>query len=111
MKRKMIPIFLMLVAGAITSIITYIKDYELTRMLWTLLGALIVFYVLGVVVQKTLNLFDEQIEEAEKKAKEAEIKEAEEKEKESRKENKNEEPGNEEEGKQNTEKPSEEQED
>lgn len=111
MKRKMIPIFLMLVAGAITSIITYIKDYELTRMLWTLLGALIVFYVLGVVIQKTLNLFDKQIEEAEKKAKEAEIKEAEEKEKESRKENKNEEPGNEEEGKQNTEKPSEEQED
>lgn len=107
MKRKMIPIFLMLVAGAITSIITYIKDYELTRMLWTLLGALIVFYVLGVVVQKTLNLFDEQIEEAEKKAKEAEIKEAEEKEK----ENKNEEPGNEEGGKQNTEKPLEEQED
>lgn len=107
MKRRMIPIFLMLVAGAITSIITYIKDYELTRMLWTLLGALVVFYVLGVVVQKTLNLFDEQIEEAEKKAKEAEIKEAEEKEK----ENRNEEPGNEEDGKQNTENPSEEQED
>ena len=103
MKRRMIPIFLMLVAGAITSIITYIKDYELTRMLWTLLGALVVFYALGVVVQKTLNLFDEQIEEAEKKAKEAEIKEAEEKEK----ENRNEEPGNEE----NTENPSEEQED
>lgn len=107
MKRRMIPIFLMLVAGAITSIITYIKDYELTRMLWTLLGALVVFYALGVVVQKTLNLFDEQIEEAEKKAKEAEIKETEEKEK----ENGNEEPGNEEDGKQNTENPSEEQED
>lgn len=112
MKRKMIPIFLMLVAGAITSIITYIKDYELTRMLWTLLGALIVFYVLGVVIQKTLNLFDKQIEEAEKKAKEAEAKEAEAKEAEEKeKENKNEEPGNEEGGKQNTEKPLEEQED
>lgn len=80
MKRRMIPIFLMLVAGAITSIITYIKDYELTRMLWILVGVLIVFYVLGTVIQKTLNLFDEQIEEAEKRAREAEEKEKEEKE-------------------------------
>lgn len=103
MKRKMVPIFLMLLAGAITSIITFIKDYELTKMLWTLLVVLIVFYALGVVIQKTLNLFDAQIEEAEKKAKEAE----EEKEKE------NEEPVGEEEteedDKQNTENPSEEQ--
>lgn len=104
MKRRMIPIFLMLLAGAITSIITYIKDYELTKMLWTLLGVLIVFYALGVVIQKTLNLFDAQIEEAEKKAKEAEEKE---------KENSNEEPVGEEEteedDKQNTDNPSEEQ--
>ncbi len=77
MKRRMIPIFLMLLAGAITSIITYIKDYELVKMLWTLLGVLIVFYALGVVIKKTLNLFDAQIEEAEKKAKEAEEKEKE----------------------------------
>ena len=54
----MIPIFLMLLAGAITSIITYIRDYELVKMLWTLLGVLIVFYALGVVIKKTLNLFD-----------------------------------------------------
>jgi len=67
----------MLLAGAITSIITYIRDYELVKMLWTLLGVLIVFYALGVVIKKTLNLFDAQIEEAEKKAKEAEEKEKE----------------------------------
>ncbi len=105
MKRRMIPIFLMLLAGAITSIITYIKDYELTKMLWTLLGVLIVFYALGVVIQKTLNLFDAQIEEAERKAKEAE--------EEKEKEKENEEPVGEEEteenDKQNTENPSEEQ--
>ena len=77
MKRRMIPIFLMLLAGAITSIITYIRDYELVKMLWTLLGVLIVFYALGVVIKKTLNLFDAQTEEAEKKAKEAEEKEKE----------------------------------
>lgn len=104
MKRKMIPIFLMLVAGAITSIITYIKDYELTRMLWVLLGVLIVFYALGVVIQKTLNLFDAQIAEAEKKAKEAE-----EKEKESENEESVDEEASEEGDKQNKEEPSEEQ--
>lgn len=64
MKRKLIPIFLMLVAGAVASIIAYIKDYELTRMLWTLLAALIVFYLLGTVLKKVLDLFDAQIEKA-----------------------------------------------
>ncbi len=102
MKRRMIPIFLMLLAGAITSIITYIRDYELVKMLWTLLGVLIVFYALGVVIKKTLNLFDAQIEEAEKKAKEAE-----EKEKEKEKEGPVGEEETEEGDKQNTENPSE----
>ncbi|MBD5540482.1 MAG: hypothetical protein HDR00_04705 [Lachnospiraceae bacterium] len=64
MKRKLIPIFLMLVAGAVASIIAYIRDYELTRMLWTLLAALIVFYLLGTVLKKVLDLFDDQIKKA-----------------------------------------------
>ncbi len=64
MKRKLIPIFLMLVAGAVASIIAYIKDYELTRMLWTLLAALIVFYLLGTALKKVLDLFDDQIQKA-----------------------------------------------
>ena len=66
MKRRMIPLFLMLVAGAITSIMTYIKNYELVPMLWTLLGVLIGFYVLGVIIEKVLDLFDAQIEERKK---------------------------------------------
>lgn len=64
MKRKLIPIFLMLLAGAVTSIIAYIKDYELTRMLWTLLAALIIFYLLGTALKKVLDLFDDQIQKA-----------------------------------------------
>lgn len=64
MKRKLIPIFLMLVAGAVASIIAYIKDYELTRMLWTLVAAMIVFYILGTALKKVLDLFDEQIQKA-----------------------------------------------
>lgn len=66
MKRKLIPLFLMLVAGAITSIMTYIKNYELVPMLWILLGVLVGFYVLGVIIEKVLDLFDAQIEEREK---------------------------------------------
>lgn len=72
MKRNMIPIILMLAAGAITSIITFIKDYELTKMLWTLLIVLILFYLLGVAIKKVLDVFDEQIKEAEEKEKEEE---------------------------------------
>lgn len=54
----------MLVAGAVASIIAYIRDYPLTKMLWTLLAALIVFYLLGTVLKKVLDLFDDQIRQA-----------------------------------------------
>lgn len=72
-KRKMLPIILMLTAGAITSIIAYLRDYELTRMLWMLLGTLIVFYLLGLGVKKVLDVFDEQIREAEEKQNEGSV--------------------------------------
>lgn len=69
MKRKMIPLILMLAAGAITSIITYLRDFELTTMLWILLFVLIVFYILGLVIKKILDMFDKQIKEQEEKEK------------------------------------------
>lgn len=69
MKRKMIPLILMLAAGAITSIITYLRDFELTTMLWILLFVLIVFYILGLVIKKILDVFDRQIKEREEKEK------------------------------------------
>lgn len=72
MNRKMIPIILMLTAGAVTSIITYIKDYELTKMLWILLGVLILFYILGLGIKRVLDVFDEQIKEAEENESESE---------------------------------------
>ncbi|MBP3458284.1 MAG: hypothetical protein J6K58_03675 [Lachnospiraceae bacterium] len=73
MKRKMIPIILMLAAGAVTSIITFIKDYELIRMLWTLLIVLIIFYLLGAGIKRVLDLFDDQIKEAEEKEEEGSV--------------------------------------
>lgn len=72
-KRKMLPIILMLTAGAVTSIITYLKDYELTEMLWTLLGVLIIFYLFGLGIKKVLDVFDEQIKEAEEKKDEGSV--------------------------------------
>ena len=72
-KRKMLPIILMLTAGAVTSIITYLKDYELTKMLWTLLSVLIIFYLFGLGIKKVLDVFDEQIKEAEEKKDEGSV--------------------------------------
>jgi hypothetical protein len=46
-KSKLITPFLMLLAGAIASIIMYVRGYELTRMLWGLLIVLVIFYILG----------------------------------------------------------------
>jgi divalent metal cation (Fe/Co/Zn/Cd) transporter len=46
-KSRFITPILMLFAGAISAIIMYIRDYDLTRMLWGLLIVLIIFYVLG----------------------------------------------------------------
>jgi hypothetical protein len=46
-KSRLITPFLMLLAGAIASIIMYIRGYELTRMLWGLLIVLVIFYILG----------------------------------------------------------------
>ena len=46
-KTGLITPFLMLLAGAIASIIMYVRGYELSRMLWGLLIVLLIFYVLG----------------------------------------------------------------
>lgn len=44
---RLITPFLMLFAGALASIIMFIKDYDLYTMLWVLLIVLIVFYIIG----------------------------------------------------------------
>ena len=72
MSRKLIPIILMLTAGAVTSIVTYIRNFDLIEMLWILLGVLILFYIFGLGIKKVLDVFDEQIKEAEEKENESE---------------------------------------
>lgn len=50
-KIQMIPTILMLMAGAITSIICYILKYEVMAMLLVLIAVMVLFYMLGDVIR------------------------------------------------------------
>ena len=63
-KRRLIPPFVMLFAGAITSITMRIMHYETGPMLVILLCVLTVFYIAGCVIKYMLDKFEKQIEEA-----------------------------------------------
>lgn len=57
-KMKLLPAFLTLLAGAITSIITFILDYEGKTALFILLAVLLLFYLLGTILQKVILTFE-----------------------------------------------------
>ena len=63
MNRKNLPLLLMLVAGAITCIITFIQKYSIIAKLVSLFIVLLVFYILGSALKWTLDFFDRQNEE------------------------------------------------
>ena len=63
-KRRLIPPFVMLLAGAITSITMRILHYEMKTMLIILLCVLVGFYIAGCVIKGMLDRFERQIEEA-----------------------------------------------
>jgi hypothetical protein len=46
-KTRFITPLLMLFAGAVSSIIMYLRGYEFTKMLWILLIVLVIFYFIG----------------------------------------------------------------
>ena len=60
MKRRLIPPFLMLFAGIITSIIMFRLHYEMKTMLVILLGVLFSFYIVGFLLKMMLDIFDKQ---------------------------------------------------
>ncbi len=62
MKRKLIPPFWMLFAGAVSSVIMYTLHYETKSMLVILTGVLIGFYILGCLFKWMLDLFEKQNE-------------------------------------------------
>lgn len=75
-KNKLFAPFLMLLAGAVVSIVMYIKQYNLQQMLTILICVLVVFYLIGCLIQKKVSDFIKQIEEKEaeeKAAKEGEV--------------------------------------
>ena len=81
MNRKKMPIILMLVAGAVTCIITFIKNYSFSEKLISLAVVLVLFYALGSILKAVLDYFDKQNEkknqeEGEVIQKEAEAEEA-----------------------------------
>lgn len=71
MNRKYIPMFLMLVAGAVTCVITFVKQYTVIDKMISLLVSLLIFYFLGSVLKWTLDYFDAQ--NAEKNKEEGEV--------------------------------------
>ena len=63
-KRRLIPPFVMLLAGAVVSITMRILHYDLQTMLIVLLCVLLGFYFVGRILQIMLDRFEQQIEEA-----------------------------------------------
>ena len=66
MNRKNIPLLLMLTAGAVTCIITYVRQYSITAKLVALFLVLVIFWLLGSILEWTLNYFDAQNEKRRK---------------------------------------------
>lgn len=62
-KRKLIPPFVMLFAGAVNSITMYVLHYSVKDMLVILLWVLIAFYIAGGLIKWMLDRFEAQIEQ------------------------------------------------
>ena len=72
MKLEFVPKFIMLVAGAVVSIITIVNEMDVTYSLELLLATLIIFYIIGLITKKIIqkvmesNMFvKQQTEESE----------------------------------------------
>lgn len=59
-KRRLIPPFVMLTAGAVTSILMVIKGCSLNEFLARLLAILLIFYILGCVLKGILDKIDRE---------------------------------------------------
>lgn len=82
MDRKNLPLLLMLTAGAVTCIITFIRKFSVLEKLVWLFAVMLLFFLLGSILKGTLDYFDAQnekrrLEEGEVIEKEAESQEGE----------------------------------
>lgn len=71
MNRNKLPMVMMLSAGAVTAIMMFLMNYELTDMLIALLVVLLIFLMLGSFLKYLLNKFDK--ENAKKALEEGEV--------------------------------------
>lgn len=71
MNRKNLPLLLMLAAGAVTCIITFIEQYSMLQKLVALFVVLLVFYLIGSMFKWLLDFFDAQNEK--RRAQEGEV--------------------------------------
>ncbi len=62
MNRKNIPLIMMLVAGLVTIVITYIRQYSILSKLAVLFAVMLVFYCLGSILVWFLDHFDAENE-------------------------------------------------
>ena len=58
MNRKFLPLILMLSAGLVTVIITFIRGYSVLYKLGSLLAVFVIFYLIGSVIVFFLDHFD-----------------------------------------------------
>ena len=55
MKLEFIPKFIMLLAGAVVSILTIVKEMDVTYRLELLLATLVIFYIIGLIAKKIIQ--------------------------------------------------------
>ena len=72
-RRKLLPVLIMLLAGAMASILLAIGNYEIKTMLGILLAVLIIFYILGCILKWSLDHIDKQNEKTESPLDEGEV--------------------------------------
>ncbi len=70
-KFNLIPPFLMLLSGAVVSIVMYIRRFDTTELLIWVLCVMLFFYLAGCVIQNRLAFFVNQIKEQEEAEAEA----------------------------------------
>lgn len=72
MQLEYLPQLIMLIAGAITCIITLVKRFEVLTSLEILLGVLIGFYIIGLIAKKIIMKTIEETEGTKKEEREVE---------------------------------------
>lgn len=62
---KLLPLTVMLIAGAITGVATFLLHYKSTTALWITVGVLILFFIIGTILQKVILKFEAEVAEEE----------------------------------------------